>query len=78
MTDLTGCGYMRIPAAHMRIAASHRSYMIGVHLKRRLKYTEKAEVIASRLLQYIIINNYVKQYYSEYYNRDVQMLNLKN
>ena len=78
MTDLTGCGYMRIAAVHMRIAASHRFYMIGVHLKRRLKYTEKAGVVASWLLQYIIINNYVKQYYSEYYNRDVQMLNLKN
>ena len=71
MTEVTGCGYMRI-------AAAHGPYIRGVHLKRRLKYTEKAGVVASWPLQYIIINNYVKQYYSEYYNRDVQMLNLEN
>ena len=71
MSEVTECGYMRI-------AAAHGSYIRGLHMKRRLKYTEKAGVVASRLLQYIIINNYVKQYYSEYYNRDIQMLNLEN
>ena len=60
------------------MAVTHGSYFRGVHLKSKLKYTEKAGLVASWLLQYIIINNYVKQYYSEYYNRDVQMLNLEN
>ena len=64
MPKVTGCG-------HMRSATSHKSYMRDVHLKRKqrkLKYTEKAGAAASRLLNR---NQYVKQYYSECYNRDV-------
>ena len=48
--------------------------MKGVHLKTKLKYTEKAGVVTSCLLYY---NLYVRKYYSEHYNRDVQVHNLE-
>ena len=44
--------------------------MRGVHLKRKLRCTEKAGVLASWLLHH---GQYVRQYYSECCNRDVQM-----
>ena len=61
MPEVTGCG-------HMRLATAHKSYMRGVNLKIKLKYTENAGATASQLLNH---NQYMKQYYSEYYNRDV-------
>ena len=46
--------------------------MRGVHLKRKLKDTEKAGVVASCLLH---CSRYVRYYSSECYNRDIQMHN---
>ena len=49
--------------------------MRGVHLKTKLKYTENGGVVAGWLLH---CDQYVRQYYSECYNRDVQVHNLEN
>ena len=51
--------------------------MRGVHLKEESSNisTEKARVVASWLLYH---DRYVRQYYSEHYNRDFQVYNLKN
>ena len=49
--------------------------MRGVHLKMKLKCTVKDGVVASQLLHH---DQYVRQYYSEHYNRGVQVDNLKN
>ena len=59
MPEVKGCG-------HVILAAAHRSYMKGVHLNRKLKYTEKAGVVAGQLLHH-------NRYYSECYNRDIQV-----
>ena len=48
--------------------------MRGVHLKRKLKYTEIAGVVAGWLLHH---DQYMREYYSECYNRDVQVHNLE-
>ena len=42
MSEVTGCG-------HTRLVAAHKSYMRGVHLKGKLKYTEKAGAVVSQL-----------------------------
>ena len=49
--------------------------MRGVHLKRDLKYIKITGVVGSWLLHH---NQYVRQYYSERYNRDGQVYNLEN
>ena len=46
--------------------------MRGVHLTRKL---DKAGLIVSWLLHR---NRYMRQYYGEHYNRDVQVHNVKN
>ena len=46
-----------------------------MHLKRNLKYTEKAGVVASRLLH---CYHYVRKYYSEHYIKDIQAYSLEN
>ena len=45
---ITGCDHNTLADTIDYIA--HRSYMRGVHLKIKLKYTEKAGVVASWLL----------------------------
>ena len=49
--------------------------MRSVHLKRTLKYIEKAGIVARWLLHR---NQYMRQYYSEHYIRDIQVQNLEN
>ena len=46
--------------------------MKGAHVKKDIKYTEKAGVIA------IHHDRYMKQYYSERYNRHIHVNNLEN
>ena len=53
------------------LIVAHRYYIRGAQLKRKLKYTEKAGVVASWLLHH---NQYVSQYCSECYNRDMHNL----
>ena len=66
---VTGCG-------HWRLASTVDTYyMSGVQLKRKLKYTENAGVVASWLLHH---DQYMRQYYSECYNRDMHMHNLED
>ena len=50
--------------------------MRDVHLKSKLEYTKIAEVVAIWLLLHH--NRYVRQYYSECYDRDVQVHNLEH
>ena len=64
-TEVTGHAHTRLP-----LFIAYRPYMRGVHLKRKLKYTAKAGVLASWLLHCVW---YVRQYFSECYNRDVQV-----
>ena len=46
--------------------------MRGVHLKRKLKYIKKAGVAAICIAAWLLhCNRYVRQYYSEHFNRDV-------
>ena len=50
--------------------------MRGVHLKRKLKYTEKLKLHIAGC--YIVIDSYMRKYYNECYNRDIQVHNLEN
>ena len=69
-SPVTGCNCSRLAAT-----VDHNLQVLkGIHLKRKLKYTEKAGLVASWLLDY---NQYIRQYYSECYNRDIYMYNLK-
>ena len=65
--NVTGYGHIRLPTT---ITIAHRSYMRSVHLKRTLKYIEKASIVARRLLHH---NQYMRQYYSEHYIKDIQV-----
>ena len=47
--------------------------MRGVHLKRKLK----SEKVTSRANWLLHSNQYTREYYSEHYNRDDQVYNLK-
>ena len=49
--------------------------MRGIHLKRKLKYTERTAVVASWLLHH---NWQVRQYYSEFYNGSVLTSKIKS
>ena len=63
--------------SHKILAATvhYSSYMRSVHLKRKLTYTEKAIYRSSSYIAgcYSMISSYMMQYYSECYNRDVQV-----
>ena len=52
-------------------------YMRDVQLKNKLKYTKKVEVVFIWLLL-LHRDRYVSQYYSERYNRNIQVHNLEN
>ena len=53
----------------------HKYYMSVVHLNESSNtYNEKAGMVASWLLHH---DQYVKQYYREHYNRDVQVVTNK-
>ena len=49
--------------------------MRDVHIRGKLKHTEKARVVVGWLLHY---DRYVRQYYSKCYNREAQVENFKN
>ena len=58
------------------LIVAHRSYVRDVNLKIKLKDTGKVGVAARRPLATSI--SISGQYYSECYNRDIQVHNLKN
>ena len=76
MPKVSGCG-------QIRLAAAYRSYMRGIDLKRKLEYIDKAGLYQQLASCYytaidnniiVLCNtniNYMKQYYSECYNRDI-------
>ena len=69
--NVTGYGHIRLAAT---IDIAHRSYMRSVHLKRTLRYIEKASIVARWLLHR---NQYMRQYYGDHYIRDIQVHNLE-
>ena len=69
---ITRCGHIRL--ATILLITVRRSYIRAVHLNRKLKCAVKAGVVATSLLHG---NQYMRQYYSEHYNRDVQVHNLE-
>ena len=64
---VTGCGHL--------ILAATIDYRVFIHLKRKLTCSEKAGVVGTWLLYH---DRHFRQYYSERYNRDIHVPNLKN
>ena len=63
-------GHEEVELWHMRGPYTY------IHLNRKLKYTEKAVVVARYICSWLLHHNqYVRQYYSECYNRDIQVEN---
>ena len=77
---MPSCNRVWSPAANRKqlllvVAHTYILYEGCIPEKSKLRYTKRAVVVAIWLLHRY---RYVEQYYSEHYNRDVQVCNLEN